>query len=83
MKVDKRSEEYLWRIKNEMIHLFSWGEEEAYGRINRFWKNKTFQGDELMLYHEDETYWAKMIYFGKGSHWWLREGETIDPVSYP
>ena len=62
MELDERSEEYLMSIKNEMISLFSISEDEAHGRINLFWNKKVFRGDQIMLYHEDETYWAKTIY---------------------
>lgn len=65
MELDERSEEYLMRIKKEMINLFSISDYEAYGRINAYWSKEVFRGDQIILYHEDETYWAKTIYYGK------------------
>lgn len=83
MKLDLQSEVYLRSIVEEMVRLFSITEEEAYGRINMFWSGQTLQGDQIMLYHEDEEYWAKTIYFGKDSYWWLRDDEKIEPIPYP
>lgn len=83
MELDERSQEYLKSIRNEMIKMFSIPDDEAYGRINRFWNNEVFHGNQLMLYHEDEIYWANTIYYGKNSFWWLREGEYIEPIPYP
>lgn len=83
MKTDERSNEYLQSILKEMVNLFSISEEEAGGRINRFWDKLNLPEDQIMLYHEDEYYWAKTIFYGKNSFWWLREGEEIKPVPYP
>lgn len=83
MEVDQRSTAYLMSIVKTMIQLFSISEEEAYGRINNYWFGQNMLGDQLMLYHEDEEYWSKTIYYGKNSFWWLREGENIAPIPYP
>ncbi|MFM1652555.1 hypothetical protein ACI7RC_10705 [Brevibacillus sp. B_LB10_24] len=80
---DKQGEEFLIDIKNKMIELFNITEEEAVGRINRMWSGKKLIGDEQIVYHEDDTYWAKTIYYGKSSFWWLKEGEEIKPIPYP
>lgn len=83
MKTDQESQEYLLNIKSEMVNRFAISEEEAIGRINNYFENMEFIGYKLMLYHEDETYWANTIYYGKDSEWWLREGEAIEPTPYP
>ncbi|WP_110932688.1 hypothetical protein [Paenibacillus bouchesdurhonensis] len=83
MIIDQSAEEYLKSIINEMIKLFQISEEEAYGRINRFWSGKNLVGDHIMLYHLNENYWANTIYYRKNSYWWLREGEKIEPLPYP
>jgi hypothetical protein len=83
IKTDKRSELYLTSIWEKLIELFGVSEDEAYGRINRYWGGRDIIGDEQMIYHEDEEYWAKTLYYGKGSLWWLHEGEDIEPTPYP
>jgi hypothetical protein len=35
-----------------------------------------------MLMHDEQTTWAKHIYYGRESFWWLAEG-TTPPLPYP
>jgi len=80
---DEQSRKYLLRIAEEMVNFFGITEEEAIGRINRYWDNQEIMGDDL-IYHELPSYWAKTIYSGNDL-WWLKEkqGEPIKPIPYP
>ncbi len=78
---DKNSEEFCLLIAHKMVELFGISKEEAIGRINRDWKGQEIVGMDV-IYHEDEEYWAKEIYYGHDSRWW--KGETgLKPSSYP
>ena len=71
-KTDKRSEEFCNSIAREMVGLFGIPESEAIRRIGSFWGHLSgIVGDEDMVYHEDESYWARTIYYGAGSFWWI------------
>ena len=78
---DKESRVYVDAILDEMVRLFSIPEEEALGRINRAWKALELIGDEDLIYHEDEEYWAKTIYYGKDSEWW-NNPPSLRPLPY-
>ncbi|OOM73582.1 hypothetical protein CLPUN_44780 [Clostridium puniceum] len=79
---DDESEEFCTEIAEKMVELFIIFKDEAIGRINRCWKGLEIIGDDL-IYHEDEEYWAKTIYYGKRSFWWLKEGsEDLKPIPY-
>ena len=79
---DEESEEFCIEIAKKMIELFGISMDEAMGRINRCWEGLEIVGDDL-IYHEDEEYWAKNIYYGKNSFWWLKEGsEDLKPLPY-
>jgi hypothetical protein len=69
-ETDERAQEFCEAIANQMINLFGISIHEAIGRINREWHNNPIIGDDI-IYHETEEYWAKNIYFGKASEWWL------------
>jgi hypothetical protein len=63
-------------IVREMVSLFSITEEEAISRINRQWSNlESLGGEEELIYHEDEKFWAQDIYYGPDSFWWLSDEE--------
>ena len=79
---DEKSEEFCMLIVGKMVGLFGITEEEAIGRINRDWEGKEIVGMDI-IYHEDEEYWAKSIYYGHDSAWWIKEGkEEIKPRPY-
>ncbi|OKP94998.1 hypothetical protein [Paenibacillus sp. P46E] len=76
------SEKFCEEIILEMIRLFNISDEEAWGRLNEFWK--TPFGEEDIRYHEGDEFWAKTIYYGPNIRWWKREGDpTLKPVPYP
>ncbi|TJY42403.1 hypothetical protein E5161_10445 [Cohnella pontilimi] len=84
MKLDSDGEEFFARVVDKLIELFEITKEEAVGRINRYWGKTDFTGEEyLTISHGGEEYWAKTLYYGKDSEWWIREGENIDPTPYP
>ena len=81
-KTDKESYEFCMLIANKMVELFKISLNEAIGRINRDWNGKDILGLDV-VYHEDEEYWAKTIYYGHDSFWWLKEGkEELKALPY-
>ena len=77
---DDRSATFCEEIARQMVDLFGITHEEAIGRINRDWAGLNIVGPDV-IYHEDETYWAKTIYYGKDSHWWLNPA-NLKPRPY-
>ncbi|MEM9204017.1 MAG: hypothetical protein AAGC53_20445 [Actinomycetota bacterium] len=75
---------YLEDIAQEMVKLFSIDLDEARGRINREFEDFPFvdEDDEAYLGHELEEDWAKHIYYGRDSLWWM-DDEPRDPLPYP
>ncbi len=88
MSIDVRATEealeYFEEIARQMILLFPITIDEAIGRINRFWKDRdiTSEVEVNMLLHEEPDYWAKTVYYGRNSTWWLGE-EGLEPLPYP
>ena len=78
---DNKSYAFCLAIAEEMEKLFQIPYDEAIGRINRQWQGLTIVGQDL-IYHEDEEFWAKTIYYGKSSYWWLA-GANPQPLPYP
>jgi hypothetical protein len=70
-EMDDQSSAFCKEIAQQMVELFGITHEEAIGRINRDWGGLKIVGNVDVIYHEDETYWAKTIYYGKDSNWWL------------
>lgn len=73
-------------VKTEMMLLFGIEEEEAVGRINRHWQGRQFLSEmELLVLchdHHDE-YWAKTIWYGPQSFWWVKDESTLSPLPWP
>lgn len=79
----EESEKFCEGIMIEMKRLFSISDEEAWGRINEFWK-RPFDEEDDMRYHRLEEFWAKTICYGPEVRWWKREGDpTLKPRPYP
>ena len=73
-KTDEKSEAYCDLIAQEMARFSHISESEAIQRINKTWAHvPKIVGDQELIYHEDEKYWARTIYYGKSSCWWLNE----------
>lgn len=81
-ETDIQSLQFCEAIVAQMVVLFGITTNEAIARINRDWHGLKFVGSEDMIYHEDEDYWAKTIYYGKGSNWWLSP-PSLKPRPYP
>jgi len=81
-KTDAQSLTFCENIIARMMILFGITVEEAISRINRDWRGLKLIGAEDVIYHEDEEYWAKTIYYGKGSNWWLN-AQNLKPRPYP
>lgn len=87
IKANKEAAEYLYEIAKEMTSLFQISQEEAIGRINKHFGSREFitSTEVNALVHEEQDIWAKHIYYGKDSFWWVHKGELSDlkPVEYP
>src|SRR5579862_3360478 len=75
---------YMDKIVGEMVGLFSISSSEAVGRLNRFWQGQEFTSAVKVgvLLHEQAADWAKTIYYGRDSQWWLDE-EGLQPQPFP
>lgn len=80
--VSDKAREFLEEIVAEMLFLFPITRNEAVGRINETWRHLDNIGDDDLMFHETAGYWAKTIYYGKESKWWLGE-EGLRPRPYP
>ena len=85
-KTDQKSETFCASVAREMVGRFGISESEAIRRIGRFWSHLSgIVGDQDVVYHEDESYWASTIYYGAGSFWWItgdeRERRQLPPLS--
>lgn len=79
---DDKSQEYCESIANVMINLFSITDEEAIGRINRYWNGMELIGKYHVLYHEEEDEWAHIIYYGNESKYWTNPPD-LKPLPFP
>lgn len=70
-ETDSKSAEFCEKIVATMMALFRIDRAEAIGRINRDWRGLKIAGPNEVIFHEDETFWANTIYYGKDSEWWL------------
>lgn len=76
--------DFYEEIVREMLLLFPITRAEAVGRLNKFWAGQDFRGelDLNLLTHEEPTYWAKTIYYGRNVSWWKGE-DDLRPEPYP
>lgn len=79
---DSESAAYCEGILERMVKLFKIDDTEAIGRMNKYWDNQIITGEDDPIYHEDEEYWAKTIYYGKESLWWMNPPD-LKPLPYP
>ncbi|MGG1163487.1 hypothetical protein [Brevibacillus laterosporus] len=81
---DKDANEYCQKIIKKMSECFGITEEEAIGRVNKKWKGISFFGDDHIIYHELEDFWAYDIYYGSDSRWWARKDDLdLKPIPFP
>lgn len=64
MVLSDESLELLEAIADEMVRQFGVSRAEAVARINEHWNTADLSGDDEIILHEDEYYWALWIYFG-------------------
>lgn len=51
-------------IVDEMVVEFAISREEAVARINQQWHGADLSGEDEIILHEDERYWALWIFYG-------------------
>lgn len=64
MKTSGETLELLNAIVDEMAGRFSISRAEAVARVNQQWQGTDLSGEDEIILHEDEHYWALWIYFG-------------------
>jgi hypothetical protein len=74
--------EFCELIVNEMSRHFGITPEEAIGRVNRQWRGQNLTNPQDIIFHEDEDFWARDIYFEHNSEWWKDEA-TAKPKPFP
>ncbi len=79
-KTDSEGYRFCRRIADEMKKQFNISEQEAFGRINENWKHLIIDQNSI-LFHEDEEYWAKDLYYGHDSYWWMNPPD-LKPLPY-
>jgi hypothetical protein len=80
-KTDDQGQRFCDEIVNNMMSLFGISKEEAMARINQQWKNEILVGINI-LYHVIPEEWAKDIYWGHDSYWWV-QGEARERLKLP
>jgi hypothetical protein len=79
---DDESEAFCAEILREMQERFGISQQEAVGRMNRFWWGLSLIGPNHPIYHESPEYFAKTIYYGPDTAWWKGEA-GLTPQPYP
>ncbi|MEV0269539.1 hypothetical protein AB0H43_12220 [Hamadaea sp. NPDC050747] len=69
MPVSPDVRELLDAIADEMVGQFGITRAEAVARINQQWHRHDLSGENEIILHEDEHYWALAIYFGEVPDW--------------
>jgi hypothetical protein len=77
----EKAHDFIELIIREMLLRFPIARDEAVGRINQAWGHLDYVGDTDLTFHETAQYWAKTIYYGKDSRWWLGE-DRLKPAPY-
>ena len=78
---DDEGERFCYQIYMEMMSQFGMSKEEAIARINQHWEKRSLVGMST-VYHRTPEYWAKEIYWGHDSYWWI-EGEKREKLKLP
>jgi hypothetical protein len=69
--IDEQAQGFCEQIAVEMRRLFNVSLDEAVDRINAHWYGQEIIGEDDIVYHEDETFWANQIYYDESYSWWL------------
>ena len=81
MQTSSHAREFIGRIVDQMVDRFGISRDEAVARVNDAWGHLDHIGDDDLIFHETAEYWARTIYYGKDSHWWLGgEGPSAGSV---
>ena len=89
---DAELDAFCREVARELVTQFGITEAEAIGRINREWKDRNWLGSEYgwIVYHEPADEWARDIYYGKETAWWVEEEHRarlglgpVAPKPYP
>ncbi|MEV7544585.1 hypothetical protein [Streptomyces sp. NPDC089915] len=73
----------LRAIERYMTERLGVGRAEAVARINRCWSGLDLSGEDEIILHEDEYYWALGMYFTEVEDWHPaadRSGWTVRPA---
>jgi hypothetical protein len=81
---------FCWQVAAEMVHLFGISLQEAVARVNRHWSQADADGRVPrvwivgldLVYHEEPDHWARRIYYGPNSNWWV-PGQQLIPLPPP
>ena len=78
---DDEGERFCYQIYMAMMSQFGISKEEAIARINQEWEKRSLVGQSI-AYHKVPEEWAKEIYWGHDSYWWI-EGEKREELKLP
>ncbi|QDY78217.1 hypothetical protein [Streptomyces qinzhouensis] len=56
--------EFLDSIADDMVAEFGVSRAEAVARINEQWHGQDLSDEDSLILHEEESYWAFVIYYG-------------------
>ncbi|MCE3035751.1 MULTISPECIES: hypothetical protein [unclassified Streptomyces] len=62
--------ELLGSIADEMVSEFGITRAEAVARINAHWHGQDLSDEDCLVPHEDERFWAFVIYYGRNVPDW-------------
>jgi len=83
-ETDEEAESFCNQIVERTVSLFNMSAEEAVARINRQWAGLPFVGSDV-IYHDTAEDWAKDIYWGHESFWWIqgeeRQRRNLPPLT--
>ena len=80
-ETDEKGKRFCYQIYMEMMSQFDISKEEAIARINQQWEKRSLVGINI-VYHVLPEEWAKNIYWGRDSYWWI-EGEKRENLKLP
>jgi hypothetical protein len=64
MPASPETTEFLDAIVDEMVSEFKVTRAEAIARINEQWCGQDLSGEDCLILHEEESYWAFVVYYG-------------------
>jgi hypothetical protein len=75
-ETDQQAQKFCELIVSETCRIFDISSDEAVSRVNAHWHGQAILGEDDIVYHEDETFWANQIYFDDSYCWWLENPPT-------